>query len=117
MISRGSENLIATIWRRKTNSLEYEDTPSFSFRCRIADSKDLEEYQNVSGLIQNESLMTLYASRVPKEIKLGDKILILGEEKIVKNIGYYMNESNQMHAYSLKLEEIYKRCPKGIKVQ
>lgn len=114
MISKNNEKLIAVLYKRNPESFDFEEIPTCSFRCRLTTSKDESEYQPVAGLVFGDSDLTLYASRLDTEIKVGDKIVVLGEEKIVKGIGYYISEHNSLHDYDLKVEEIYKRSPKGI---
>lgn len=113
MISKNNEKLIATLYKR-ISDFDFEEIPSCTFRCRLTTSKDESDYQPIAGLLFNESDMTLYATRLDTDIKVGDKVVILGEEKIVKGVGYYIAEHNSLHDYALKVEEVYKRSPKGI---
>lgn len=114
MISKNNENLIATLYKRKDDSFEFEEVPTCSFRCRLTTAKEEGEYQPYAGLLFEESDLSLYATRVPYKIKVGDKIVVLGEEKLVKGIGYYIADHNTLHNYDLKIDEIYNRSPKGI---
>lgn len=113
MIARTNENLIAKCFHHEENSFEFEET-GFDFKCRVANSKDNEWYQGVSGLMLNDTSMTLFATRLDKPVFVGDKIILLGKEYLVQGVGYYLSQNNQLHAYDLTTEEVFKRSPKGI---
>lgn len=115
MIQRANENLIATAYSREGNSVaNYSEVPLCKFKCRVAESYEENSYQPIAGVFLNENHLTLYASRLEEKIKVGDKVVVLGQEHIVESIGYFISQSNQLHAYDLKPEELFKRSPKGI---
>ena len=112
LVSRG-ECFVAQVYKRKQNSAEYNNYPSFSFWCRPA--SDLERKQYVSnGLITKSDSLMLYATRINGEIENGDHILFNGEMKIVSSVGYYLTKSKNIGAYCFNPQEIINKAPKGI---
>ncbi len=112
MISRG-ECYVASVYKRKENSAEYNDYPSFSFWCRPANDYEKKQYIS-NGLITKSGSIMLYATRINGDIENGDHIMFNGEMKVVESVGYYLSKNRNIGAYCFNSEEIIKNAPKGI---
>lgn len=115
LVSRG-EIFKAVVYKRKENSAEVNDYPSFSFMCRVANNLERKNYIS-NGLITKNDTLMLYATRIDGEIKNGDQVLFNGEMKIVDSVGYYLNKTRFLNATSFNNEEIIKNAPKGISLK
>lgn len=112
LVSRG-EIFKAVVYKRKENSAEISEMPSFSFMCRPASGLEKKNYIS-NGIFGQNSSIYIYASRVDGEIKNGDHILFNGEMKLVESVGYYLNNSRYLNATSFNEKELIKNAPKGI---
>lgn len=112
LVSRG-ECYVAQVYKRKPNSAEYYDYPSFSFMCRPASNLERKQYIS-NGLITKGDTLMLYATRINGEIKNDDHILFNGEMKLVESVGYYLTKNRNIGAYAFNNEELIKTAPKGI---
>ena len=114
MLTSKNETYQAVVYKRKTNSFEYETTPSFSFYCRPASELERKQYFATSGLMTTSDGIMLFATRLDEEIKVDDRVVFNGTSKLVDSVGVYIENNRIVNASLFKPTIITKNAPKGI---
>ena len=112
------ENYVGELYKRVPNSpFDYEEKPLLSFKCKIASNKEKTQFQMLSGILGNESRLQILSTRLPSEIEVNDRILILGKYYVVESVGYYLTDNALVNPNLMSNEYIMARCPKGISLK
>lgn len=118
MIPTNDEKFILEVVRRKENSpYEYEVVVEYRFKGRPASQIEKKEYRIQKGVNGNTDSTFIYASNLPKELNIGDKVRFLGKIWTIQSIGYYFDAARFVNPSCLREEQIIARCPKGINIQ
>ena len=117
MLTVGNERYTFVLYRRIENSYEYEETPYATFKGRPANQYEKRNFRILQGVNGNTDSQFIICTNLPKNIKPKDKIVFLGQEKIVESIGFYHDNSRLVNPGVLNDEYIIKRCPKGLNIQ
>lgn len=113
LVTRG-ENYTLSVFKLKPNSsYEYEDMPSFCFKGRPARTMERNFYTIQSGVTNGVDEVFIFASNVPKELKVGDKVLYLAKYWTISSIGVYLEESRLVNADIMNPQKLMERAPKG----
>lgn len=116
LVSRG-EIYTAVVYKREKNAMgEYSEVPNFSFKCKIASKEEEGTFQPTSGLLTNNHSILLYATRLDKELSLKDKVVFLGKEYLVEEIGIYINKNRYVSGDIFSDKKIINDSPKGIRL-
>ena len=103
------------LYKRIENSLEYEEKP-IVFKCKIASNKDMRSYQILNGLFNENSTLSLM-TQDSVNIEPNDKVIFLGEVKIVTSVGVFLNKNRMLSQSVFDDEHILANSPKGITLQ
>lgn len=114
MIPTVGETYEFKLYRRIVNSFNFEDVPAATFRGSPVGQKSKKQYRILSGVAGTTDDIFIIATNLPKDIKVGDRIVFLGETKEVRSVGYYFDENLIVNAKLFSNEYIAKRCPKGL---
>lgn len=118
MITVGNEKFTFKLYRRKENTpYEYEDTPYATFNGRPANQYEKKTYRLMQGVNSNSDSQFIICSNLPEGIKPKDKIIFLGQQKLVESIGYYFDQARFINPGIFSEDYILQRCPKGIAIQ
>ena len=118
MIPARGESYEFKVYKRKPNSsYEWEDAPCCTFKGRPASQTEVKTYRIQKGVHSNTDSTFILATNLPEEVKPEDKVVFLGKEWQVKNIGYYFESALIVNANILSEEQIIQRCPKGVALQ
>ena len=111
-----NETYKAIVYKRLENSNAYEEAPSFEFNCRVANDFDKNTFVPTNGLYTESSGVLLYASDIPFEINIHDKIVFLGKEHLVESVGYYLRKNRLVNASISSDDKILEESPKGVQL-
>ena len=118
MLVNSGETYEIKYYKRKENSpYLYENIPDGTFKCRPAGTLEKRTYRMQSGVDTGTDSNYIYATRMPKDIKDGDRVEFLGKMWTVSSVGYYLDQSRIVNASVLSEEQIIERCPKGLTIQ
>ena len=107
----------ATLYRRKTNSHEYDMTPVATFTCRMATDEEKRHFYPLRGLNMHERTTSLYTEEdVLSIIEDDDKLVFMGKEYIIDGVGVYLNQLRMINPRKFKSDYIIQKAPKGIKI-
>lgn len=102
--------------RLKNSPYEWSEEADFNFKGRPASQQETKEYRIQKGVNGGTDSIFIIASNLPEEINVGDKVIYLGKEWMVKSIGYYFDSTRFVNPTILKNEYIINKCPKGINI-
>ena len=110
------ETYTLTVHKRKlgNNAYEYDETPRFTFKGRPATRLEKKTYRVVRGVNTLQNGVTIYASNLPNDLEVEDRVTYMGRVMIVKNIGYFVDDVNIVNAGIFDNEYLLSRFPKGI---
>ena len=115
MITQHGESFILQRYPRKPNSpYEWEDVPDVTFFGRPATPQERKNYRIQAGVHGSNESVYIYATNLPKEIKVDDKIIFNGDEKTVESVGYYLTDTRIVTNHVMSPQYIIERSPKGI---
>ena len=114
MIVARNETYKALVYKRLENSNEYDEDVSFEFNCRVANDIDKKSFVPTSGLYTQQDSVMLYATNIPYDLDIHDKILFLGKEYIVESVGYYLKKNRVVNASIFSDDKIFSDSPKGV---
>jgi len=115
MIPSVGETFVLALYKRLENSAyEYESKPSLRFHGRMANNLEKRSYNLLSGVNSTEDSIMIYSSRLPSQVKDGDKVLFMGKMWTVESVGYYFLYNTLINASALPVEQIEKNAPKGL---
>lgn len=118
MIPTNNEKYILSVYKRKENTpYEWEDTPVITFFGRPANRMEKKLYRIQKGVNGNNDSVLIYASNLPLEVSIKDRVDFLGKQWTVESVGFYFDETRIVNASLLSEEQIIERCPKGIVLQ
>lgn len=107
----------ATLYRRKENSNEYEEFPNSNFNCKVATHYEIKAFMVTDGLFNLNSGIFIMVNNLKITPKIDDKVYFLGRFWLVSTIGVYITENRLLNGKELNMEEILKRCPKGLRLE
>lgn len=115
MIPTAGESFMLKRYPRKPNSsYEWSNMPDVEFFGRPATPNEVKTYRIQQGVIGANESVYIYASNLPKEIAVGDKLTFRGDEWTVESVGYYFEASRIVNNGIMSNDYIIERCPKGI---
>lgn len=114
MIPSRGEKYICKLYKRKVNSFEYEEVPYATFYARPASSLEVKTYTLIEGVIAKDDNQHIVTSNLPKDINLNDKVIFMGQEKLITSFGYYLDRNNIIDASIFKSDYLFNVSPKGI---
>ena len=118
MIPAVGETYTAKVYKRvKDSDYQWEDTPYCTFKCRPASQMEKKKYRIQKGVNGNTDSIFLYATNLPDDISIKDKVKFMGKEWTLESTGYYFDASHIVNASILTEEQIIARCPKGVNLQ
>lgn len=98
----------------KTNSFELDKDTAIMFKGRPASSYEQKRYNVMKGVVNNKNSVYIYATNLPEEIKVDDKVEYLGSIKTVSSIGYYLDQNKIIDGGIFDPDYIKAISPKGI---
>lgn len=107
----------ATLYRRNINANDYEPYPNSDFNCKVATHLEIKSFMLTDGLFNPNSGIFIMSNDLKTMPKINDKIYFLGRLWLVSTIGYYITENRLLNGKDLNMEEIMKRCPKGLRLE
>ena len=109
------EHYIAEVYKRVGNSsFEYQKTPAFSFRCKVASSAESKRYTVTKGLEAKKDGLMLYATNLDRELEPSDHIVFRGKTWLVESVGYYEDESRLVNGSHMSFGKLISKLPKGV---
>ena len=113
-----NERWVYKVFKRVPNSpYEWDREVSFTFKGRPASQQEKRIYRIQQGVNGGSDSLFVYATNIPNEIDVGDKIIFQKKEWEVKSVGYYYDASRFVNPNLMNEEYIAKKCPKGINIQ
>lgn len=106
----------ASIYHRKENSNEYEETPYEEFTYRTANHYEIKSFSVVDGLINSSTGYFIFTNDLKELPRIDDKVILEGREMLVDSFGYYRNYQRLVNARSISQEHLNEMCPKGIRL-
>lgn len=100
--------------RKKNSPYEYEKDKTFSFMGRPANTHEKKNYRIQTGVNGNADTVYIYATNLPEEVKIGDKVKFLGQTQTVESTGYYYDVNGIVNVGRFSEEHIIAKSPKGI---
>ena len=100
--------------RKEDDKYVYDKDNSFTFRGKIANTREKKLYRLQQGVNGNQDTVYIYATNLPKEVKVGDQIRFLGQTQTIKSVGYYYDVNGIVNASLFSDEYIQAQCPKGL---
>lgn len=97
----------------KDNEWIYDET-AIRFKGKPASSSEQKRYVVTKGFVNNRNSVFIIATNLPEEIKVDDKVMFLGTEKIVTSVGYYFDKNQLVDAGIFDPDYIKAISPKGI---
>lgn len=119
LIPTKDETLNIQVFKRLPNSAyEYETTPSITFKAKLANDLEKNQYRIQTGVNGNQDSLFLLSSNMPMEdLKVGDMVLVLGEKRYIQSIGYYFSQNKIVNLSLFNEKYIMQKSPKGINIQ
>ena len=114
--SREKETYILKLYKRKrgNTAYEYDEVPILTFKGRPASRLEKKTYRVVKGVNTAQNGVTMYCSNLPNEIEPEDLVEYLGKKLLVKDIGYFEENSNFTNAGIFSDQAVLDKFPKGI---
>ena len=113
----GNERYSFSLYPRVENSpYVWESVPSLTFRGRPAGQIEKKQYRIQQGVNGGTDSVFIICSNLPKEVKVGDRIVYLGKEWVVNSVGYYFDEARFINPAIMSDQYIMSKCPKGINI-
>ena len=114
--SREKETYILKLYKRKrgNTAYEYDEVPILTFKGRPASRLEKKTYRVVKGVNTAQNGVTMYCSNLPNEIEPEDLVEYLGRKLLVKDIGYFEENSNFTNAGIFSDQAVLDKFPKGI---
>lgn len=103
--------------RAENSPYIWENTVNLRFKGRPAGQYEKRQYRIQEGVNGGTDSVFIICSNLPQEVKVGDKIVFLGKEWMIKSTGYYFDESRFVNPSIMTDEYIEKKCPKGINIE
>lgn len=100
--------------RRGNSAYEYDDVSILSFKGRPASRLEKKTYRVVKGVNTAQNGVTIYCSNLPNEVEPEDLVEYLGKKLLVKDIGYFEEDSNFTNAGIFDEQVVLDKFPKGI---
>lgn len=107
---------VKVIRRIENSAYEYENVEVGTFNAAIVGTKETRNYRITSGVNGNSDSLFIKCSNLPIEVKVGDYVEILGEQKLVNSIGYFFEQINVVNAKLFSNEYLQSKCPKGLNI-
>lgn len=114
--SREKETYILKLYKRRrgNSAYEYDEVSILTFKGRPATRLEKKTYRVVKGVNTAQNGVTMYCSNLPNEIEPEDMVEYLGKKLLVKDIGYFEDDSNYTNAGIFADKVVLDRFPKGI---
>ena len=110
-----NENLTFEVLPRKEDTpYEYDKSKKFTFKGRIANTREKKLYRLQTGVNGNQDTVYIYATNLPQDIKPGDQVTFLGQTQTVKSVGFYYDVNGIVNEGIFSDEYIQAQCPKGV---
>ena len=114
MVSRGETFLLELFRRKKNSDYEYEDAPSAWFKGRPAKALEKDTYAIQRGVMNGKDDMYVFATNLPTDVSVGDRIRFLGKMWSVSSVGIYIEEARYVNAGIMDANKLLEACPKGL---
>jgi len=114
MVSRGETFLLELFKRKKNSDYEYEDAPCAWFKGRPAQALEKNSYAIQRGITNGNDEMYVFATNIPVEVSVGDRIRFLGKMWSVSSVGVYIEEARYVNAEIMDAGKLLASCPKGL---
>lgn len=116
MIPQFANTFVATLYKRISNSYEYE-TQGIEFKARVSTTKERNSFFPLNGVASQEIKLSLYTQDdIVIEIKPNDRVVFMGNSYLVSSIGVYLDSACALAQSTYKNEDLIKRCPKGVQL-
>ena len=114
--SREKETYILKLYKRRrgNSAYEYDEVSILTFKGRPATRLEKKTYRVVKGVNTAQNGVTIYCSNLPNEIEPEDIVEYLGKKLLVKDIGYFEEDSNFTNAGIFDEQVVLDKFPKGI---
>lgn len=100
--------------RKKNSAYEYDYDNTYSFMGRPANTHEKKNYRIQTGVQGNQDTVYIYATNLPKDVQIGDKVKFLGQTQTVESTGYYYDVNGIVNVSRFREEHIIDKSPKGI---
>ena len=114
--SREKETYVLKLYKRRrgNSAYEYDDVSILEFKGRPATRLEKKTYRVVKGVNTAQNGVTMYCSNLPNEVEPEDLVEYLGKKLLVKDIGYFEDDSNYTNAGIFSDKVVLDKFPKGI---
>lgn len=110
-----NENIEFKVTPRKENSnYEYDKDKSYTFKGRLANTREKKLYRLQQGVNTNSDSVYIYATNLPNGIRPGDQVQFLGQIQTIKSVGFYYDVNGIVNESLFSDEYIEAQCPKGL---
>lgn len=100
--------------KMKTNSFELDENTIIEFKGRPASTYEQKRYNVMKGVVNNKNTIYIYATNLPEEIKVDDKVEYMGSIKTVSSVGYYLDQNKIIDGGIFDPDYVKAISPKGI---
>lgn len=114
MISRGETYLLTLYKRKKNSAYETEETPLLTFYGRPAKPVERNFYAIQQGVSNGVDEVFIYASTLPAQVSVGDKVFYMGKYWTIQSVGVYLEATRVVNASIMNPEKLMARAPKGL---
>lgn len=117
MITQNNETYDLVLIKYDRKNCTYDNDHPYHFKGRPANSLEKKAYIVEKGVHSKEEGTYIYATNLPENIDESDRIVFLGENKMVESVGYYFDNTRIVDASIFSDEYIKSLCPKGITIK
>lgn len=117
MISCGETYPIALFKHKENSAYEYEEKPLLTFYGRPARPVERNFYSIQQGINGGVDETFIFASTLPAQVEVGDKVFFMGKYRTVQSVGVYLEATRVVNASVMNPEKLIERAPKGITLQ
>lgn len=114
MVSRGEIYTLTLFKRKKNSAYEYEDTAKCVFKGRPAKNVEKTSYALQNGVLNGIDDTFVFATQLPAEVSVGDRVYYLGKFWSVSSVGVYLEEMRMVNASIMDDRKLMERAPKGL---
>lgn len=114
MVSRGEIYTLSLYKRKKNSAYEYEEKPVCVFKGRPARNVEKGSYAVQNGVMNGMDDTFIFATTLPTDVSVGDRVLYLGKFWQVSSVGVYLEELRLVNASIMDDRKLMEKAPKGL---
>lgn len=114
LVTRGETYDLALYKRDKNSSFSAEQVPDLTFKGRPAQNLEKNFYSIRSGVTGGMDEIYIFATHLPAEVSVGDRVFYLGKLWQVSSIGVYLEATRVVNASIMDSKKLMEKAPKGL---